>query len=103
MVHTRGVEMVTEEQIMEKLAEVMDPELGISIVQMGLIDEIKISDGEVEVVFHLTAPFCPPVFALAIARDIKQKIKSMEGVQKVKVRLTQHLMADAINKQVEEM
>ena len=95
--------MVSKEQIMERLAEVIDPEIGISIVEMGLIDEVNISNGNVEVIFHLTAPFCPPVFALTIARDIKQKVKAIEGVQRVKVTLKEHLMADAINKQVEEM
>jgi metal-sulfur cluster biosynthetic enzyme len=88
---------------MEKLSEVIDPEIGISIVEMGLIDEVKIENGNIEVVFHLTAPFRPPVFALTIARDIKQKIKSMEGVQNVKVTLRNHMMADMINKYVEEM
>jgi len=95
--------MVSKEQIMEKLSEVIDPEIGISIVEMGLIDEVKIENGNIEVVFHLTAPFCPPVCALTIARDIKQKIKSMEGVQNVKVTLRNHMMADMINKYVEEM
>ena len=95
--------MVTREEILERLKEVVDPEIGIPITEMNLIDEVKIEGGRVEVVFHLTAPFCPPVFALAIARDIKEKVRSIEGVERVKVTLTNHVMADVINQHVEEL
>lgn len=86
---------------MKTLQDVVDPEVGISIVDMELIDEVNIEGDSVSVNYHLTAPFCPPVFALMIGRDIKEKVSKMSGVNKVQVKLTGHMMADDINKQLE--
>jgi metal-sulfur cluster biosynthetic enzyme len=92
--------MVTEEEVMEELSNVIDPEIGMSIVDMGLVDEIKIDGGEVSVNFHLTAPFCPPVFAMMIAKDIKDRLSRMAGVNSSKVKLVGHVMADEINETI---
>lgn len=89
--------MVTKEEIMEELNNVMDPEIGMSIVDMGLVDEVKIEGNKVSVIFHLTAPFCPPVFAVMIAKDIKERLSKMAGVKSSEVKLVGHIMADQIN------
>ena len=78
----------------------MDPELGRSITEMKLIDRLAVDGGAVTVEFHLTAPFCPPVFALKIASDIKTTALSVKGVKDAKVTLRGHYLADAVNKQV---
>lgn len=89
--------MVTEEEIMEELSNVIDPEIGMSIIDMGMVDEVKIEGDKVSVNFHLTAPFCPPVFAMMIAKDIKDRLSSMAGVKSSEVKLVGHIMADQIN------
>jgi metal-sulfur cluster biosynthetic enzyme len=82
------------------LSKIIDPELCRSITDLKLIDNLKTEGGFVEVDFHLTAPFCPPVFALKIASDIKAAVTSTKGVTGSKVTLRGHYLADAVNKQV---
>ena len=79
----------------------VDPEVGVPITEMDLVDDITIgADGVVSVGFHLTAPFCPPMFALEIAQDIKKRISALDGVKEVKVTMSGHFMADEINRRV---
>jgi len=92
--------MVTKREVMAELKKVVDPEIGIPVTEMKLIDEVKIKGSDVEVQFHLTTPFCPPIFARQIALDIREKISKMKGVKSVKVTLKDHFMADQINEEV---
>jgi ATP-binding protein involved in chromosome partitioning len=82
------------------MARIMDPELGRPITDLRLIDKMVITGGSVDLEFHLTAPFCPPIFALKIASDIKAGLLSVPGVTEAKVTLRGHYLADAVNKQV---
>lgn len=82
------------------LAKVTDPELGRSITELKLIDRMTAEGGFVTVEFHLTAPFCPPVFALKIASDIKAAVLAAKGVSDARVTLRGHYLAEAVNKQV---
>ncbi len=89
-----------ESAINAALSKIIDPELGRSITDLKLIDKLSIDQGSVVVEFHLTAPFCPPVFALKIASDIKAALVSVPGVTAAKVTLRGHYLAEAVNKQV---
>jgi copper chaperone CopZ len=51
---------------------------------------------------HLTSPFCPAVFGFKIAQDVKDNIHKVEGIEEVKVNVSNHFMAEAINKQVND-
>ncbi len=93
--------MVTVEQVEKELEKVVDPEIGLPITEMHLVDEIKIQDdGEVMVKYHLTAPFCPPIFAEDIGMNIRQLTSKLEGVKKVTVILYGHALANEINQRV---
>ncbi len=92
--------MVNKEGIMKELAKVIDPEIGVPITEMKLVDNIEIKDGEVTVEYHLTMPFCPPVFAIAIGQDIKKRVSDIDGVTKATAILSRHQMTDEINKRV---
>ncbi|MEM5870832.1 MAG: metal-sulfur cluster assembly factor [Candidatus Aenigmatarchaeota archaeon] len=48
-----------KEKILEKLKEVIDPELGFDIVSLGLIEEISIEKNKVKIKLLPTTPFCP--------------------------------------------
>jgi metal-sulfur cluster biosynthetic enzyme len=72
-------------QIMSKLGEVMDPELFISIVDLGLVYKVEEKDGKVLVVMTLTTMGCP-LFG-TIEDEIKTKLKEIKGVAEVAVNL----------------
>jgi len=82
------------------MSKIIDPELGRPITDLKLIDKMTVTGGSVDLEFHLTAPFCPPVFALKIASDIKAGLLSVDGVKEAKVTLRGHYLAEAVNKQV---
>ncbi|RME32437.1 MAG: metal-sulfur cluster assembly factor [Thermoflexia bacterium] len=46
-------------RIREALKDVYDPEIGISVVDLGLVRKIEEVDGEIQITMILTAPFCP--------------------------------------------
>jgi metal-sulfur cluster biosynthetic enzyme len=89
-------------QIFEELTKIVDPEIGVSIMELELIDKVDIEQGKVNVDLHLTSPFCPAVFGFKIAQDVKDNIFKVEGIEDVKVNVSNHFMAEAINKQVNE-
>ncbi|MBT3249649.1 MAG: DUF59 domain-containing protein, partial [Candidatus Pacebacteria bacterium] len=52
--------MITEKLIREKLATVIDPELNVDIVSLGLIYEVKVlPSGMIDILMTLTSPGCP--------------------------------------------
>ncbi len=65
---------LTEESVRDALKQVDDPELGINIVDLGLVYEIAIEGTEVNVLMTLTTPFCP--VGPQIKAQIDQVIKS---------------------------
>jgi len=91
---------VEESAIQAALSKIMDPELGRPITDLKLVDKLAVNGSSVDLEFHLTAPFCPPVFALKIASDIKAGLLSVQGVTNAKVTLRGHYLAEAVNKQV---
>jgi ATP-binding protein involved in chromosome partitioning len=95
-----NLSQVEQSAIDSAMAKIIDPELGRSITDLKLIDSMTVSGGSVDLEFHLTAPFCPPMFALKIASDIKAGLLSVPGVKEAKVTLRGHYLADAVNKQV---
>ena len=93
--------MVTMEEISKELDKVVDPEIGMPITEMHLVDEINIeTTGDVLIKYHLTAPFCPPIFAEDIGRNIRLLTEKLQGVKKVTVLLSGHIMANEINERV---
>ena len=76
-----------KEQIIEQLKTVYDPEITtINIFDLGLAYDIDIKDKDVTVTHTLTSMFCP--MADEISASIKQAVMNVEGVGKVKVKLT---------------
>lgn len=60
---------MNEQDIIHILNSILDPELGISITELGLIRKIEVSDTELSITMTLTSPMCP--FADIIISDIK--------------------------------
>jgi metal-sulfur cluster biosynthetic enzyme len=92
----------TRKQIFDELTKIVDPEIGVSIMELELVDKVDINKGNVNIDLHLTSPFCPAIFGFKIAQDVRDNIYKLSGINGVKVNVSNHFMADAINKQVNE-
>ncbi|ASI98845.1 metal-sulfur cluster assembly factor [Thermococcus celer] len=78
---------LTEEMILEKLKEVIDPEIGIDVVNLGLIYELKIRpDNTVYIKMTMTTPGCP--LTMWILRAVEDKILEIPGVKDAEIELT---------------
>lgn len=77
---------ITEQQIIEKLKLVKDPEIGIDIYTLGLIYKITQDEDGVEILMTLTTPFCP--FANELIADVEKKVGTLgyaEGGVRVEI------------------
>lgn len=78
--------MPTEEEIREALRPVIDPEIGLSVVDLGMIRQVRVDEGgRVEIGMVLTAPFCP--LAGYLAEQVRQAVAAVPGVSAVEVRI----------------
>ena len=64
-----------EKQVREGLREVYDPELGMSVIELGLIRKFDWTQGNVDVTMILTTPFCP--YGPALIEQIRQKTQEV--------------------------
>ena len=62
----------------EGLQEVMDPELGMSIIQLGLVRNVQIQDDKALVTMILTTPFCP--YAPQLMEACRSKTEEVLGI-----------------------
>ena len=76
---------LTEGSLRDLLSPIQDPELGVGIVDLGLIDEIVIQGASVEVTIVLTSPFCP--WSDYLLRKIHSTLDAQEGIEEVSVRV----------------
>jgi metal-sulfur cluster biosynthetic enzyme len=74
--------MVTSEDVQDALTNVIDPELGLDFVELGLIYEIEIDGGDVHVTFTLTAPGCP--IGPEVSEQIEEFVSELDGVESVR-------------------
>jgi len=82
----RGQVKPDEAEVREALKQVIDPELGMDIVDLGLVYDIDIhDDGSVVLTMTMTAPGCP--LAATITEDAKWALRQVEGVKDVQVEL----------------
>ena len=77
---------VTEEQVRETLRSVVDPEIGLDMVSLGLLYGVQVDGSKVKVIMTLTTPACPvgPMFVNAV----HQAVMAIPGVSECDVELT---------------
>jgi metal-sulfur cluster biosynthetic enzyme len=73
--------MPTVDDVQEALTNVIDPELGLDFVELGLIYEISVEGDEVFVTFSLTSPGCP--IGPQVSEQIEEFVGELEGVSRV--------------------
>jgi metal-sulfur cluster biosynthetic enzyme len=73
--------MIDEEEVTEALSNVIDPELGLDFVELGLIYAVEIDGPKVEVTFTLTTPACP--IGPQVSEQIVEFVGEIDGVDEV--------------------
>ena len=78
--------MASSNDVLEALRQVEDPELGMDIVDLGLVYEVEVEGPKAKVVYSLTSMGCPA--GPLIAQDIDSAVRQVEGVEDVEMELT---------------
>ncbi|HKP74752.1 MAG TPA: metal-sulfur cluster assembly factor [Longimicrobiaceae bacterium] len=78
--------MPTEAEVRKALRKVKDPEMNLDLVVLGLIYDIRIDEGRVDVTMSLTSPMCP--VAGQLVEEARSAVESVEGVEHAEVELT---------------
>jgi metal-sulfur cluster biosynthetic enzyme len=73
--------MIDEDEVIEALTNVIDPELGLDFVELGLVYGVEIDGDTVNVTFTLTTPACP--IGPQVSEQMKEFVGEVEGVQDV--------------------
>jgi metal-sulfur cluster biosynthetic enzyme len=79
--------MVNEKQVREQLKEVIDPELDINIVDLGLIYEVEVDEeNNVDILMTLTTPGCP--LHGVFDELVKKEVGKIDEIGEIEVELT---------------
>ncbi len=73
--------MINEDEVIEALSNVIDPELGLDFVELGLVYGIEIDGGTVAVTFTLTTPACP--IGPQVSEQMMEFVGEVPGVEEV--------------------
>ncbi len=73
--------MVSEDDVTEALSNVIDPELGLDFVELGLVYDVEIDGATVNITFTLTTPACP--IGPQVSEQMKEFVGELEGVEEV--------------------
>lgn len=78
--------MVSVDEVTDALRDVIDPELGLDFVELGLIYDIEIEGTTVKITYSLTTPACP--IGPQISEQIEEFVGELEGVERVEPTMT---------------
>jgi metal-sulfur cluster biosynthetic enzyme len=78
--------MPSPEDVEAALTNVIDPELGLDFVELGLIYGVEVSGGDVHVTFSLTSPGCP--IGPQVSEQIEEFVTELDGVTSVESTMT---------------
>ena len=78
--------MATVEEVTEALRDVIDPELGLDFVELGLIYDVAVEGPTVRVTYTLTSPGCP--IGPQVSEQIEEFVLDLDGVEEVQPTMT---------------
>ena len=84
--------------IKDAITPINDPHMGISIVEMGIVQNITVEGDQAEITLKPTNPGCMSI--TRIAADAKIRAENVEGIEKAKIIVEGHAMADSINEMI---
>jgi metal-sulfur cluster biosynthetic enzyme len=73
--------MVTEEEVTDALTNVIDPELGLDFVELGLVYGVEVDGSTVNITFTLTTPACP--IGPQVSEQMIEFVGELDGVDEV--------------------
>ena len=73
--------MPTVEDVQDALTNVIDPELGLDFMELGLVYQVEVEGGEVFITFTLTSPGCP--IGPQVSEQMEEYVGELDGVSKV--------------------
>ena len=76
---------VTKEKIYEALKNVRDPEIGFNIVDLGLVYDVEVQNGKVNIKMTLSSPSCP--LSGTILSWVESAVRNLEGIEDVDIEL----------------
>ncbi|MEA3308457.1 MAG: iron-sulfur cluster assembly protein [Chloroflexota bacterium] len=96
------LEPTLREKILTKLVEVIDPETGVDVLRMRLVEELVVDEehGQVSYRFRPSSPLCP--LAVSLVRDIKQTIGSIAGVRAQNIEVTGYIHAEELTELINQ-
>jgi metal-sulfur cluster biosynthetic enzyme len=84
-----------QKDVIKRLQSVIDPETGVDVVRMRLIQDITIDDeGNIEYVFKPSSPLCP--IAVPLALSIMRAISEVPGIMRQKIEVKEYSQAEAL-------
>jgi metal-sulfur cluster biosynthetic enzyme len=88
--------MTLRERILMRLVEVIDPETGVDVLRMRLVEDLDVdeADGVVSYRFRPSSPLCPLAHSLAV--DIKHAVASVEGVAQQQIEVSGYVRAEEL-------
>jgi metal-sulfur cluster biosynthetic enzyme len=78
--------MASKEEVLEALRQVEDPELGMDVVDLGLVYDVEVEGQTAKVLYSLTSMGCPA--GPLIAQDLDRVAREVPGVEDVELELT---------------
>ena len=83
---SKDIETLSD-QIIRALDEIYDPEIPVSIYELGLIYDVRINkEKEVQIIMTLTSPSCP--VAESLPEEVRLEVEKISGVKSAKVEIT---------------
>lgn len=84
--------------VINAVSKINDPHMGVSIIEMGIVQDIDVNGDKVKIVIKPTNPGCMSV--TRIAADTKAEAEKVEGIEKAEIIVEGHAMADSINEMI---
>ena len=78
--------MPSVDEVTDALTNVIDPELGLDFVELGLVYEVEVDDSDVHITFTLTSPGCP--IGPQVSEQMKEFVGELDGVDEVHPHMT---------------
>ncbi len=94
--HCEFAEGCDGETILDRLGQVLDPELDELILQLGFVRSIQVRDGHAVIALRLPTSWCAVNFAYMMAADVRDALVNVEGIGRVTIGLGDHCAAAAI-------